>query len=296
MTGGSPSVRGRLAAALQYALPRRALSRAVLAVTRIRWRPVVQLQIRWFARHYQVAMDEALEPDPSRYREFNTFFTRALRPGARPIPDDPAAVISPADGTVQHLGGIRGGALLQAKGRPYGLTELLGGNAPLAERLEGGSALTVYLAPRDYHRVHAPFDARIRALRHVPGDRFSVNPATAAHVPRLFGRNERVVEVTVCLGGKELGPAALVLVGAMMVGSIETVWTGPLTAGIPTPSCGDLRMERGQEIGRFNMGSTVILAVAPGLLEWDPALAPGRRVRVGMPVARLRPPVPGPAP
>jgi phosphatidylserine decarboxylase len=272
----------RLYVGLQYALPHHLLARPVYGLARVRWGPLKDLLIRVFARHFGVDREEAKSPDPSAYPHFNAFFTRALRPGARPIAGPEGAVVSPADGVLSQIGGIGDGRIFQAKGHDYALLELLGGDAERAAPFRGGSFATVYLAPRDYHRVHMPLAGRLREMVHVPGRLFSVNPITTRSVPRLFARNERVL----CLFDGPAGPMAVVLVGAIFVGGIETVWAGEITprrALHPAVryDTDAVRLDTGAELGRFNMGSTVILLFPPGQVRWDSALTPGTRVRMG---------------
>lgn len=279
----------RLFVGLQYMLPHHLFSALMFRVTRIRWRPLKDLLVRNVVRHYRVDMTEAQEPDPSVYGSFNEFFTRSLRPEARPVAGEKDAVASPADGALSQLGSIADGRVFQAKGRDYSLLELLGGRADWAERLDAGTFATVYLSPRDYHRVHMPLGGTLREMIHVPGRLFSVNPVTTSLVPRLFGRNERVV----CLFESDAGPMAVILVGAIFVGSMETVWAGQVTpTGGRKPSrtySGEeaVWIARGEEMGRFNMGSTVILVFPPETMEWDRQLKPGDSLRVGQRIGRL---------
>ncbi len=270
-----------LAVALQYVYPRRLLSRIVLHATRVRISPWQQWLIRTVVRRHEVELADAVESDPRAWPTFNAFFTRALHPEARPLPAEADAVAAPSDGTVQDAGELAGTTLVQAKSLTYPLETLLGGDREAAAALAGGAAATIYLAPRDYHRVHLPIDATLTALAHVPGDRFSVNPATAERIRHLFARNERVVFHFRDSGGR---PFAIIMVGALLVGSIETPWTGPV-ADLPRP--GPSRrwdfdgpaLERGAEIGRFNMGSTVIVVFPPGAVRWGSAFRPGAVVR-----------------
>ena len=256
--------------------------------TRLRWQPLKNLAIVTVVRWFRVDMSEAENPDPESYPTFSAFFTRPLRPGARPIAEGQDVLVCPADGTLSQIGGIRGDRIFQAKGYDYSLLGLLGGHRDWAQRLEGGAFATIYLSPRDYHRVHMPCDGRLRETMHVPGRLFSVNPITTALVPRLFCRNERVV----CLFEGDLGPMALILVGAIFVGSMETVWAGRITpAGRRSPGPTDLgesavRLAKGAEMGRFNMGSTVILLVGPGGIALDPELKPGDSLRMGQEIGR----------
>jgi phosphatidylserine decarboxylase len=271
----------RLYVASQYPLPQHALSALVFRLTRLRLGALTRLAIRAFVRVFRVDLAEAAEPDPGAYPSFNAFFTRALRADARPLPAAPDQVLSPVDGAVSQAGTIDGGRLVQAKGWTYSLHGLLGGDDALAESFRGGLFATLYLSPRDYHRIHMPIDGRLRRMIHVPGRLFSVNPTTAAAVPDLFARNERVV----CQFDTALGPLAVILVGAIFVGSIETVWAGRITPprgrGIRTTDYGDdgPRLSRGDELGRFNMGSTVILLLPAGSVQWSPDLQPEAAVR-----------------
>jgi phosphatidylserine decarboxylase len=231
-------------------------------------------------------MSDAVEPDPYRYGSFNQFFTRALRPGARPIAPQPDAIACPVDGRVSEAGAIDRDLLLQAKGRHYRLAELLAGQS-WAERFEGGSFATIYLAPFNYHRVHMPLRGDLEQTVYVPGRLFSVNSVTAQHVPRLFARNERVLT----LFDTEFGQFALVLVGALNVGSMATVWAGDITPAarreittIPGPR---LLLDKGAELGRFNMGSTVILLFGPDRARWHADVRAGAVVRLGQSLGTL---------
>jgi len=244
--------------------------------------------IRWFVGHYGVDMSEAAEPDITRYESFNDFFTRALRPGARPLAQ--AELVCPVDGAISQFGPLDRDRILQAKGHHYTTTDLLGGDATLAAQFEHGHYATLYLSPRDYHRVHMPCDGRLLRMIHVPGELFSVNPGTALGVPGLFARNERVV----CLFEGPRGPWVLVLVGATIVGSMATVWHGVVTP----PRSGRVRewqyadrsvqLKQGNEMGRFLLGSTVVMLFpkdAAGLLRFNPDWRPERSVRLGEPMA-----------
>jgi len=227
-------------------------------------------------------MSEALDPNLASYRSFNAFFTRALRPGARTI--DSSAIVSPADGAISQLGPIEGERIFQAKGQAFSTLELLGGDAQMAALFENGSFATIYLSPRDYHRVHMPCVGTLRQTIYIPGRLFSVNQLTAANVPRLFARNERLV----CLFDTAHGPMALVLVGAMIVAGIETVWDGqvapPLTNSTPSRkdfSANPIQLEKAAEMGRFKLGSTAILLFGRNAIQWQAALAAGTPVRMG---------------
>jgi phosphatidylserine decarboxylase len=284
------SLRSRLFVVLQYLLPQLSLSALMhqLARSRVRW--LKNLLINAFVGHFHPDLTEAAQPDPRSYASFNEFFTRALRADARPADPDPAALVSPVDGSVSQLGRLDGSWLVQAKGHAYTLEALLAAEVPWAEAFRGGAFATLYLAPRNYHRVHMPLAGTLRAAWYVPGQLFSVNGTTAASVPGLFARNERVV----CVFAAGLS-YAVVLVGALFVGSLATVWHGEVTprsarrrADLPLDATrASLTLEKGAELGRFNMGSTVILLLPPGRSEWLAPLAPGSAVRVGQPLAQL---------
>jgi phosphatidylserine decarboxylase len=285
----SPTLRARLFVAMQHLLPQHWLSRQVHRLARSRVKPLKNALIGSFVRHFRPDMRDAADPEPRDYPSFNAFFTRSLRPGSRPFDPDPRALASPVDGTVSQIGRLEGLNLLQAKGHDYSVEALLGGARPWAERFAGGSFATLYLAPYNYHRVHMPAAATLRDAWFIPGRLFSVNATTAAAVPRLFARNERVV----CAFEEGALAFALALVGALFVGSIATVWHGDVTprsprraAQLPLESTrAPQRLDRGAELGRFNMGSTVILLLPPGTAEWLPALQPGSPVRVGQTLA-----------
>jgi len=281
----------RLFALLQQCLPTRLLSYLVYRVTRIKSVAVKNAMIRAFCRSYGIDLSIAEFEDAAGYAHFNAFFTRALKPGLRPMPADPDAIASPVDGAVSAIGEIDGQTLIQAKGHSYTVTELLGGDARRAAAFTGGSACTIYLAPFDYHRIHMPVDAQLVDWVYVPGRLFSVNNATARALPKLFARNERVI----CFFETSRGPMALVMVGALFVGSMETVWQGRITP--PHKRSGMLHVDqrppldfaRGDEMGRFNMGSTVILLHAPGALRWDESLVAGTKLRMGQRMGQLSP-------
>jgi phosphatidylserine decarboxylase len=279
----------RLFAWFQYLLPQHALSRLILAATRVRSAGFKNALIRGFLTLYSVDMSDAVETDPYRYGSFNEFFTRALKDGARPVARASNAIACPVDGQVSEAGAIERDWLLQAKGRRYRLAELLAGE-PWASRFEGGAFATIYLAPFNYHRVHMPLRAELRRTVYVPGRLFSVNAATAQHVPRLFARNERVVSLF-DTGDAIAGQFAVILVGALNVGSMATVWAGDITpaarrvvAQVPAPPT---TLEKGAELGRFNMGSTVILLFEPGRVRWQPEVRAGTVVRLGQSLGTL---------
>ena len=280
----------RFRVAPQYALPHHLLSALMHAATRVRLTAWKDWQIRWFIRRYGVDMTLARQPEPTRYTHFNEFFTRDLRSGARPVCEGEQRVACPADGVLSEFGPVEGDSLLQAKGRLFSLTRLLGGDPARAEAFRGASFATVYLSPRDYHRVHMPLSGRLRTMVHVPGRLFSVNPVSARVVPGLFARNERVVS----LFDTDRGPLAVVLVGAVFVGNIEQVWCGrvaPSPAGAlrvvdyPASGTGAVTLAKGEEMGRFNMGSTVIVVLPPGEILWGDALAAGEPVAMGQELA-----------
>ena len=291
-----PSLRDRLFVAMQHALPQHFLSRIVLRVTRIRLKPFKNLLIRSFLRGFKVNMSEAAQPNPLQYPSFNAFFTRSLRAGARPIDIDPSMLVSPVDGTVSQIGRLDGSKLLQAKGHDYTLEALLDGAPEWAEGYKGGAFATLYLAPYNYHRIHMPLAGTLRAAWFVPGKLFSVNAVTAAAVPGLFAKNERVVCVFDCVVDGRPRSFAMVLVGALFVGSIATVWHGDVAPRTPhervdlplDASRSPLKLSKGAEMGRFNMGSTVILLLPPDMLDWLPKFASGTRIEVGQMLARLR--------
>lgn len=273
----------RLAVLPQYVLPKRALTQFAGALARRSLGDFTQYKIRRFVARYGVDMSEAAEPDLTRYLTFNDFFTRALKPGARPLAQ--ADFVCPVDGRISQLGAIDGEQLLQAKGHVYSTTALLSGDVTEAARYRDGSFATIYLSPRDYHRIHMPCAGRLRSMVYVPGDLFSVNPTTARGVPGLFARNERVV----CLFDGAHGPFALVLVGATIVGSMATVWHGvvnpPRARHIRrwdyTAQQPPIELQAGDEMGRFLLGSTVVLLFPKDTLRFVPDWAPSRPVRLG---------------
>lgn len=276
----------RCKAWLQYPLPHHAISRLTHWLTRITHRGLKDWAIQYFMRRFGVDMSEAAEPDPRAYPTFNAFFTRVLKAGARPLDAAPDAVVSPVDGAVSQIGAIEDGRIFQAKGQSFTTLELLGGDEA-ATQFQDGQFTTLYLSPRDYHRIHMPVRGVLQRMLHVPGRLFSVNPPTTRIVPRLFARNERVV----CLFETDAGPMALVMVGAMNVASIETVWAGEVTP--PQHHAvrswdykpGEVTLPKGAETGRFNMGSTVILLFARDRVRWEPAFQAGSAVRVGLRLA-----------
>ncbi|MFZ9233684.1 MAG: archaetidylserine decarboxylase [Hylemonella sp.] len=271
----------RLAVLPQYLLPKKALTVFAGWVAGGRWGWITTAIIRRFIRRYQVNMAEAAEPDAASYASFNEFFTRALKNEARPLA--PARFICPVDGAISQFGAIARDQIFQAKGHSYNTSALLAGQDNLAQAFQDGHFATLYLAPKDYHRVHMPCAGSLKRMIHVPGELFSVNPVTARGVPGLFARNERVV----CLFDTDHGPMALVLVGATIVGSMATVWHGVINPPRPgtvrewTYAPGEVRLSQGEEMGRFLLGSTVVLLWPKTTLEFDPDWAPSRAVRVG---------------
>jgi phosphatidylserine decarboxylase len=287
------SVPDRLFIALQYVLPQHLATAFIHWLARVENPLVRKALIRGFLKLYpQVELGEAVRTEVAQYASFNDFFTRELRPGTRPIDAAPEAIVSPVDGRVSQAGPIDGNQLLQAKGHGYTVEALLG-SAARAAAFAGGRFATIYLAPFNYHRIHMPLAGVLREAVHVPGALFSVNQVTAENVPGLFARNERVV----CLFDTPHGPLAMVLVGALFVGSMSLAWhprevtpasprpryPTPVPMPSPAPS-----LARGEEMGRFNMGSTVILLLPPGMTEWEASLVPGRPLRLGERIGTLR--------
>jgi len=283
------SATARAFVALQYLLPHHLLSALVHEITRSPARPLKNALIGSFVRRFRPDMSDAEQPDPFAYESFNAFFTRPLRADTRSPDPDPAAILSPVDGSISQVGELDGSWLVQAKGHAYTLESLLATEGSWAEAFRGGWFATLYLAPFNYHRIHMPLDGTLRAAWYVPGQLFSVNATTAASVPGLFARNERLV----CVFGAGSLMFALILVGALFVGSMSTVWHGEVTprhprrrADLPLDaSRASLTLARGAEVGRFNMGSTVILLFPAG--KALAALAAGSTVRVGQSLARL---------
>nr|WP_288454197.1 archaetidylserine decarboxylase [uncultured Pseudomonas sp.] len=269
----------------QHLIPHHLLSRLIGCAAQCRAAWFKNRLIGWFAKQYQVDMSEAQVEDLNAYEHFNAFFTRALKEGARPLDNTPGAVLCPADGAISQLGRIEHGRVFQAKGHSYSVTELLGGDSERAAPFMGGDFATVYLSPKDYHRVHMPLAGTLREMIYVPGRLFSVNQTTAENVPELFARNERVV----CLFDTERGPMAVVLVGAMIVASIETVWAGLITppkrelktVRYDEAARGPVNLEKGAELGRFKLGSTAIVLFGPEQVKWAEELGANSPVRMG---------------
>ena len=265
----------------QYLLPKKALTAFGGWVATRRWGRLTIRLIAWFVKKYRVNMAEAAEPDLAAYPCFNDFFTRALAPGARPLAD--GTWVCPVDGAISQFGAIAQDQIFQAKGHAYSTTALVGGDAALAAQFENGSFATIYLSPRDYHRIHMPCDGRLTRMVYVPGDLFSVNPTTARGVPGLFARNERVV----CVFDTDHGPLVLTLVGATIVGSMATVWHGVVNPPrLPQVTewhydSGAVTLRKGDEMGRFLLGSTVVLLWPQATLDWNPMWQSGAPVRLG---------------
>lgn len=259
---------------LQYWLPQHGLTRLVGKFASSKAGSLTTAVIRLFVKQYKVNMDEALHSDPAHFKTFNEFFVRELKPGMRPVVDGESVIAHPADACVSQFGPITNGQLIQAKGHTYSAQELLGGDAALAQEFADGEFATLYLSPSDYHRVHMPCDGVLRQMIYVPGDLFSVNPLTAENVPNLFARNERVV----CIFDTDFGPMAQVLVGATIVGSIELTWAGTVTPprgntvytwDYPAEGNKSVHFKKGEEMGRFKLGSTVINLFSEGAVEFD---------------------------
>src|SRR3990167_1095410 len=269
----------------QYLLPHHLLSRLAgcIAECRVRW--FKNAFTAWFAKRYQVNMSEAEVEQLDAYEHFNAFFTRALKEGARPLDETPDAILCPADGAVSQLGPIEHGRIFQAKGHSFSVLELLGGDNERAAAFMGGEFATIYLSPKDYHRVHMPLAGTLREMVYVPGRLFSVNQTTAENVPELFARNERVV----CLFDTERGPMAVVLVGAMIVASVETVWAGLVTPpkralksfSYDETARAPIVLDKGAELGRFKLGSTAIVLFGPQQVQWAEQLAANSAVQMG---------------
>ncbi|MBT9099418.1 phosphatidylserine decarboxylase [Methylovulum psychrotolerans] len=273
----------------QYILPQHSLSVLLSKLTHSENPAVKKLFIEQIIKHYGVDMREALQQDLSQFTSFNDFFTRELKPGARSWPDAPGAVACPADGAVSQAGAITDGTIFQAKGKSFTAADLLGGCSERAAPFQNGQFTTIYLAPKDYHRLHIPITGTLKEMVHVPGRLFSVNTVTTNNVPGLFARNERVC----CLFDTAVGPMALVLVGAIFVSSIETVWHGVVTP----PTIRSVRqwsygsdaptLTIGAEMGRFNMGSTIIVLFGKDAVQWQDGFSAGKTVRLGEQIGRL---------
>ncbi len=277
---------------LQYWTPKHLLSRVVGFFAQAKLGPISTAFIKLFIKQYRVDMSEAAESNPSGYKNFNDFFTRPLKDGLRPIDTAEDSLIFPVDGAISQFGKINGDQLVQAKGHDYSAQALLGGDANMSNAFTDGEFMTIYLAPKDYHRIHMPLAGTLESMVYVPGDLFSVNPLTAENVPGLFARNERVVATF----NSDKGKFAMVLVGATIVASIETVW-----AGTVTPPAGkkvrtwhysqnsetQISFSKGDEMGRFKLGSTVVMLFEPGMLQFD-EVENGMVTRLGKTCGQLK--------
>ncbi|MDP0561106.1 MAG: archaetidylserine decarboxylase [Candidatus Endonucleobacter sp. (ex Gigantidas childressi)] len=284
-------MKAKLFAYIQFFLPHHLISRAVhyCAESKVSW--FKNTFIRRIVHHYNVDMSEAKEERIEAYVNFNEFFTRSLKDGVRPLPKDTKEIVSPADGFISQIGDISNGRLFQAKGRDYSLIELLGGDVDLGQEFMGGKFGTIYLSPRDYHRVHMPAMGKLRRMIHIPGRLFSVNKATVDNIPRLFARNERVVSIF----DTNQGPMAVIMVGAIIVASIETVWAGLVTpyrrqirsVEYNTKQHKSIALKRGDEMGRFKMGSTAIVLFGKDQVDWLEHWQAEDSIKMGQPLGRV---------
>ena len=274
----------------QYLAPQHLISRGAGKVAECEIPRFKNALIEWFIKRYGVNMSEAERQNPEDFKHFNDFFTRALKADARSIDDAKDAIVSPVDGVISQLGAIKQGQIFQAKGQSFSLVELLGGDIDRAQPFMGGDFATIYLSPKDYHRIHMPITGTLKEMVYIPGKLFSVNPVTAENVPRLFARNERVAAIF----DTELGPMAMVLVGAMIVASIETVWSGlvaPLKRDVKTLRYDEkqhITLEKGAEMGRFKLGSTVVLAFPENTCEFLESLQANSEVRMGSTFGKMK--------
>lgn len=278
--------------AMQFAMPKHFISRMVGKLAAAKAGGLTTALIKLFIKQYKIDMTEAKYPDPAHYKTFNEFFTRPLKEGIRPLAEESDIIAHPVDGAISQLGDVVDGQIIQAKGHDYSLQALLGGKEEDTAPFLGGKFATIYLAPKDYHRIHMPVDGTLSKMIYVPGDLFSVNPLTAQNVPNLFARNERVVAIF----ETEIGPLAMVLVGATIVASIETIWAGTVTppAGkdvfswnYPTTGDNAITLKKGEEMGRFKLGSTVILAWGANQAEFLSDQHPETVTRMGTPFAKI---------
>jgi len=288
---------GSLKTIPQYLLPHFAVTKLAYWITHSKLKPLKNFIIRWFVRHYRVDMSLAENEDPTSYQNFNHFFTRPLKPLVRPLCDEPNSVACPVDGTISQMGTIEADRIFQAKGHSFTLGPLLAYRSPWVENFHDGQFVTIYLSPKDYHRIHMPIDGTLKQMSYVPGTLFSVSPLTTRMVPDLFARNERVL----CFFETAVGPMALIMVGAMIVGSIETTWQGKISPphGKETkhwqynspythPSrSGPYHLRKGAEVGRFNMGSTIILLFKKNAVRWSNTVTPDALVQMGINIATL---------
>ncbi len=289
------SITDKIKAWPQYLLPHFLITDLMYFLTHSKLKVWKNMLIPWFARHYRVDMSLAVNEDLRSYENFNQFFVRPLKPEKRPICSEADSIVSPVDGTVSQAGTINTEAVFQAKGHEYSLTELLGNQQNWVDKFLNGSFATIYLSPKDYHRIHMPFDGVLRQMTYVPGRLFSVSPSTTREIPRLFARNERVV----CFFDTTLGPMAVILVGAMIVGSMETVWHGIITPPhgkrlnhwyytedtTASSTTKTIELAKGEELGRFNMGSTVILLFPENSIQWTADTEADNSVQLGLKIA-----------
>lgn len=273
----------------QYLLPHYLLTNLMYAITRSRISWWKNTFIRWFIHQYKVDMSQAQVTDPRQFEHFNAFFTRVLKSDARPMEGDKHTLVSPVDGTISQFGKVAQGDVFQAKGRSYNLHDLLAGEQTWINRFSQGQFMTIYLSPKDYHRIHMPVEGKLTAMKYVPGRLFSVSPATTRAVPRLFARNERLI----CAYETPFGNMLLIMVGALFVAGMETVWSGAVTPphgakishkDYPTES-DTYKFDKGSEMGRFNMGSTVILLFEPNSIHWSTNLHSGQSIQLGNKIA-----------
>lgn len=280
---------------LQYLVPHHLYSRMIAWLTRCRWPWLKNYLIGLFLRTYPVDMSEAQEPDAYAYPDFNHFFVRALKPGIRPVSNNPGVLVSPVDGSVGEIGQFTTGNLAHAKGKGFDLISLLGGEQQLAEIFDAGDFATLYLAPHDYHRIHMPIAGTLSSMIHVPGQLFSVNPLVVNTIPNVFARNERVIAIF----DTAIGKIALILVGAMLVASIETTWAGIITPKLRFPfqrkrvrrwdyKNENRQFQRAEEMGRFQFGSTVIMLCEKDQLTWSEALKVNEVIKLGQTIARIK--------
>jgi len=273
---------------LQYLLPKHILSRLVAKIANCRVSLLKNFIISQYCKFYNIDMSDAFEPNPLNYSTFNDFFTRALKPNARPITDDPKAIISPVDGKIWQIGKVNANQLINAKGKSYTLEQLIADNKDTAQ-FHNGNFVVLYLAPYNYHRIHMPIEGKLRLMRYIPGKLFSVNPKIVNHIPDVFAKNERVV----AMFDTAIGPVMMILVGAMIVGSIETKWAGVVTPNKQTDltswdySKENIVFERGKEVGSFKLGSTVILLFPEKTVQWDAAFQQNTSIKMGQQLGEM---------
>ncbi len=272
---------------IQYCLPQHLLSRLIGAIAKCRWYWLKNLLIRWFCQRYNIDLTTAKEPNITKYQSFNEFFTRALKPNIRPIAAVANAIVSPVDGHVSQIGLIKEKQIIQAKGHKFTLTDLIG--TKHASKFINGNFATLYLSPQDYHRVHMPISGKLEQMLHIPGKLFSVQPDVINNVPNLYARNERVVNIF----QTTIGPVAVIMIGAILVASIETVWAGEITP--PTRkqilkwnyTKQNIQLDRGAEMGRFQFGSTVIILFPENTISWNTKLKPENKVNMGQTIGEI---------